>query len=156
MATTSTLSSNPIEKLTQLCAQRTARTDRLHSAARTLTDALETAGARPGEISATVDGWTLEYDYVRSNVGPRDCWSLTRSDFDGCTDLGLAVNRDGYLHGDFNCPVTGPSRAHLIAFGQRAARFVDAISAQLARDVVALDGAIEQVDAAAAKAEVRS
>ena len=155
MATTSTLSSNPIEKLTQLCAQRTARTDRLHSAARTLTDALETAGARPGEINATVDGWTLSYNDVCSNVGVRDCWSFS-SDYEGCTDLSLEVNYDGYLHGDFHCPVTGPSRAQLIVFGQRAARFVDAISAQLARDVVALDGAIEQVDAAAAKAEVRS
>ena len=153
MKTTSTL--NPIEKLTQLCAQRTARTDRLHSAVRTLTDALETAGARPGEISATVDGWTLSYGNVRSNIGPRDCWSLVnlRSDYqeDGCTDLGLAVNHDGYLHGDFNCPVTGPSRAHLIAFGQRAARFVDAITASLTREVAALDTAIGQVDAAAAK-----
>ena len=153
MKTTSTL--NPIEKLTQLCAQRTARTDRLHSAVRTLTDALETAGARPGEITATVDGWTLSYDYVRSNVGQRDCWSLCDDgggyQEDGCTDLGLAVNHDGYLHGDFNSPVTGPTRAHLIAFGQRAARFVDAIVASLAREVTALDTAIEQVDTAAAK-----
>ena len=151
MKTTSTL--NPIEKLTQLCAQRTARTDRLHSAVRTLTDALETAGARPGEISATVDGWTLSYNDVRSNVGVRDCWSFLRtaSDYEGCTDLGLAVNHDGYLHGDFNCPVTGPTRAHLIAFGQRAARFVDAIVASLAREVTALDTAVEQVDSATAK-----
>lgn len=155
METTSTLSSNPIEKLTQLCAQRTARTDRLHSAVRTLTDALEAAGARPGEISVKVDGWHLSYNNVRSNVGVRDCWSLVnlRSDYqeDGCTDLGLAVNHDGYLHGDFNSPVTGPSRAHLIAFGQRAAQFVDAITATLSREVVALDEAIEHVDAAAAK-----
>ena len=149
--TNSTL--NPIEKLTQLCAQRTARTDRLHSAVRTLTDALETAGARPGEISATVDGWTLSYNDVRSNVGVRDCWSFLRTagDYEGCTDLGLAVNHDGYLHGDFNSPVTGPTRAHLIAFGQRAARFVDAIVASLAREVTALDTAIEQVDSATAK-----
>ena len=83
----------------------------------------------------------------------RDCWSLTnlRSDYqeDDCTDLGLAVNHDGYLHGDFSCPVTGPTRAHLIAFGQRAARFVDAILASLNREVAALDGAITQVDSAA-------
>ena len=147
MKTTSTL--NPIEKLTQLCAQRTARTDRLHSAVRTLTDALEAAGAQPGEINATVDGWTLSYDYVRSNVGPRDCWSLCNEyQEDGCTDLGLAVNHDGYLHGDFNCPVTGPTRAQLIAFGQRAAQFVEAITAQLTHDVAALDAAVEQVDSA--------
>ena len=153
MKTTSTL--NPIEKLTQLCAQRTARTDRLHSAVRTLTDALEEAGARPGEINATVGGWTLSYNDVRSNVGVRDCWSLCDDgggyQEDGCTDLGLAVNHDGYLHGDFNSPVTGPTRAHLIAFGQRAARFVDAIVASLAREVTALDTAIEQVDSATAK-----
>jgi hypothetical protein len=144
--TSSTL--NPIEKLTQLCAQRTARTDRLHSAVRTLTDALEAAGARPGEINATVDGWTLSYNDVRSNVGVRDCWSFLRtaSDYEGCTDLGLAVNHDGYLHGDFNCPVTGPTRAQLIAFGQRAAQFVEAITAQLTHDVAALDAAVEQVD----------
>ena len=149
--TNSTL--NPIGKLTQLCAQRIARTDRLHTDVRDLTDALEEAGARTGEINATVDGWTLSYNDVRSNVGVRDCWSFLRtaSDYEGCTDLGLAVNHDGYLHGDFNCPVTGPTRAHLIAFGQRAARFVDAIVASLAREVTALDTAIEQVDSATAK-----
>jgi hypothetical protein len=151
--TNSTL--NPIEKLAQLCAQRTARTDRLHSAVRTLTDALEAAGAQPGEINATVDGWHLSYNNVRSNVGVRDCWSLCDDgggyQEDGCTDMSRAVNHDGYLHGDFNVPVTGPSRAHLIAFGQRAARFVEAIAASLARDVATLDTAIEQVDTAAAK-----
>ena len=149
--TNSTL--NPIGKLTQLCAQRTARTDRLHTDVRALTDALEEAGARTGEINATVDGWTLSYNDVRSNVGVRDCWSFLRtaSDYEGCTDLYLAVNHDGYLHGDFNCPVTGPTRAHLIAFGQRAARFVDAIVASLAREVTALDTAVEQVDSATAK-----
>ena len=104
-------------------------------------------------VEQTVDGWTLSYNDVRSNVGVRDCWSFLRtaSDYEGCTDLGLAVNHDGYLHGDFNCPVTGPTRAHLIAFGQRAARFVDAIVASLAREVTALDTAVEQVDSATAK-----
>ena len=65
---------NPIEQLTKLTAQRTARTDRLHSAVRALTDALEAAGAKPGEIDVTVDGWTLGYHNIRSNVGIRDCW----------------------------------------------------------------------------------
>jgi hypothetical protein len=160
MSTTTTLS--PIEQLTRLCSQRTARTDRLHSAVRALTDALEAAGARPGEISATVDGWTLSYVLVRSNVGARDCWSFwpqhaEEVGFDcdgccaGCCDLGFAVNYDGYLHGDFNCPATGPTREHLIAFGQRAARFVDAILRAASLKVAALDGAIEQIDSAAAK-----
>jgi len=146
MKTASTL--NPIEKLTNLCAQRTARTDRLHAAVRTLTDALETAGCRPGQISVTVDGWTLSYHDVRSNVGVRDCWSFRCSVDNYCTDLALEVGLDGYLHGDFSEPIKGPSRAHLIAFGTRAEQFVAAIVEKLEASVARLEAAEHGVAAA--------
>lgn len=147
---------NPIEKLTHLSAQRTARTDRLHAAVRDLTDALERAGAEADWLSVTVDGWTLSYRNLRSNVGPRDCWSLGRVDSygdmsDGCTDLGLAVDHEGYLHGDFNQPVTGPSRAHLIAFGQRAEQFVAAIVEQVEKSIARMDEAQAGVESALAE-----
>lgn len=146
--TNSTL--NPIEKLTQLSAQRTARTDRLHASVRELTDALEGAGLRPGQVSVTVDGWTLGYHNVRSNIGVRDCWSLRGGEYgdDYCTDLGLAVDYDGYLHGDFNAPVTGPSRRHLIVFGQRAEKFASAIIANVEKSIVNLDAAQAGVEKA--------
>jgi len=149
--TNSTL--NPIEKLAKLSASRTVRTDRLHAAVRELTDALETAGARPGEVNVTVDGWTLEYRDVRSNVGARDCWSFgtgraERDEYDGCTDLALAVNHEGYLHGDFHAAVTGPTRAHLIAFGQRAERLVAAIAELAADEDRALEGALANISVA--------
>ena len=144
---------NPIEKLAKLAAQRTVRTDRLHAAVRELTDALETAGARPGEIDVTVDGWTLSYRDVRSNVGVRDCWSwgTGRAEYDerdGCTDLGLAVGHEGYLHGDFGAWITGPSRAHLIAFGQRAGKIVAAIVRMVEAEDKALESALANVSVA--------
>jgi len=148
MEKTSTL--NPINKLTNLCAQRTVRTDRLHAAVRTLTDALETAGCRPGQISVTVDGWTLSYHNLRSNVGVRDCWSFERGDEDCCTDLALEVGLDGYLHGDFNQPIAGPTRAHLIAFGTRAEKFVAAIGERLETSIARLEAAEIGVNAALA------
>jgi hypothetical protein len=153
--TNSTL--NPIEQIAKLTAQRTVRTNQLHAAVRTLTDALESAGARPGESSVTVDDWTLGYYCVRSNIGSRDCWSWTKRagvdgySEDGCTDLGFELNHDGYLHGDFGQPVTGPTRAHLIAFGARARRLVEALVDKLSASCEALDKATEQVDAATEK-----
>jgi hypothetical protein len=141
---------NPIEKLTQLCAQRTTRTDRLHAVVRTLTDALETAGCRPGQVSVTVDGWTLVYSNVRSNVGVRDCWSLRGGEHgEGyCTDLALDVDHEGYLHGDFNQPIVGPKRAHLIAFGTRAERFVAEIIAKAEASVARIEAAEQGVETA--------
>jgi hypothetical protein len=144
MTNTSTL--NPIDKLTQLCSQRTARTDRLHAAVRALTDALETAGCRPGQVCVTVDGWTLSYYDVRSNVGVRDCWSLRGGDDNYCTDLCLAVGHDGYLHGDFNQPITGPTRAQLIAFGTRAERFVAKIIEKAEESCARLEAAEQGVE----------
>ena len=140
---------DPIDNLTRLSAQLTARTDRLHAAVTALTTALETAGARTGEIAVTVDGWSLSYNLVRSNVGQRPCWSFVDAGLNGCTDLDLAVGHDGYLHGDFNAPITGPSRAHLIAFGRRAERYVAAIARTLESEIAACDSAIESVDTAA-------
>jgi hypothetical protein len=140
---------NPLDQLAKLTTQRTARTDRLHSAVRNLTDALESSGARPGEINVTVDGWTLTYDNLRSNVGQRDCWSWYPCDesLGYCTDLGFPVDHDGYLHGDFNCPTQGPSRAHLIAFGQRAARLVAMIVAKVSAESEAASSAADSVSA---------
>ena len=62
MKTTSTL--NPIEKLSQLSSQRTAR---MHGAVCLLLGEMERAGVKPDErLSVCVDGWTLSYHYIRS------------------------------------------------------------------------------------------
>jgi len=62
MKTTSTL--NPIEKLSQLSSQRTAR---MHGAVCMLLGEMERAGVKPDErLSVCVDGWTLSYHYIRS------------------------------------------------------------------------------------------
>ena len=62
MKTTSTL--NPIEKLSQLSSQRTAR---MHGAVCMLLGEMERAGVKPDErLSVCADGWTLSYHYIRS------------------------------------------------------------------------------------------
>lgn len=140
---------NPIETLARLSAQRTARTDRLHSAVRALLDGLESAGVRTRDgLCVTADGWTLEYCERRSNVGGRNCWSWHDGDGDGCSDLALPVDHDGYLHGDFGARMIGPARAHLIAFGLRAERVVAGILHTAGAEVANLDTAIDHVSAA--------
>lgn len=120
-----------LDRLAQLASQRTTRTDRLVSTVHALLAQLEkTAEVDEG---VTVDGYTLRYVRVRSNVGADFFWRLSSGEGEygviSCY-LDLEVGADRYLHGDFNASIQGPSRADLIWFAQRADKFVAALVAQ--------------------------
>src|ERR1700684_4537464 len=91
---------SPIDRLSSLATQRTARTDRLHEATCALLSKLEKAAWERG-ASVTVDGYVLTCAQVRSNVGTVDVWALESVD-DGCTSLEAEVDSERYLHGDFH------------------------------------------------------
>ena len=137
---------SPIDRLATLSTQRTARTDRLHEATCALLSQLEDHS----EVGAavTVDACTLRLVRVRSNIGHTDVWSFSSADGD-CVHIEKPVGFEGYLHGDFHAALRGPSRAHLIAFGQRAGRFVAALVAREERALADLASAQASVESAA-------
>ena len=136
---------SPIDRLATLSTQRTARTDRLHEATCALLSQLEDHS----EVGAavTVDACTLRLVRVRSSLGYTDLWALESGD--ECVHIEKPVGYAGYLHGDFHVALRGPSRAHLIAFGQRAGRFVAALVAREERALADLASAQASVETAA-------
>ena len=136
---------SPIDRLAKLSTQRTARTDRLHEATIALLAKLDQHVEADGR-SVEVDGVTLSFGRIRSNVGVSKLWSLSAKGL-GTAYLERGLNESGYLHGDFSVPLRGPSRRHLIAFAERADRFVQAILEREEKVVVQLDGALSTIEA---------
>jgi hypothetical protein len=136
----------PIERLSALAAQNTARTDRLHEATCALLAMLE-PHVEIG-TTVTVDGRELRLQRLKSNVGYSDGWAFRLREYDLCVLLTQPVDREGYLHGDFNAPWRGPSRGHLIAFAERAALFVAALLALEEKTSTALEVAQSSVESA--------
>jgi hypothetical protein len=99
--------------------------------------------------SVEVDGATLAYYRVKSDVGYTDFFGFRADEDSRRVYLERPVNSEGYMHGDFNAPLRGPSRSDLIAFGSRVARFVDALVAKHESVVGALGASIAKVGAAA-------
>lgn len=134
---------DPISKLAVLAAHRNTRTDRLHVAVVQTLLRLE-PHVEPG-TTVTVDGCTLGYSEVRSNVGTARVWSFESDGGESCSDMALDVGAERYLHGDFNHLLSGPTRDILIDFAVRAAEFVAQLTAGAEADVAALDSAIRAI-----------
>jgi hypothetical protein len=126
-------STNPIDRLSKLSAQRTARTDRLRDATIALLHKLYER-CEVGD-KATVDGCTLAFGCIEGRNYYSKTWFLTTSTEDEGVDsvCDLYESSDGYYGGDFDLPRQGARRADLIAFAQRAERFVAALIARLER-----------------------
>ena len=138
---------SPIDRLAKLAAQRTARTDRLHDAVISVLNRLE-AHAEV-DAAVTVDGYTLRLVHMRSNLGYENFWSFESYDDDDWVHIEQPVGSESYLHGDFHAVLRGPSRAHLIAFGQRAERFVHALLSRELETLAELASAQASVESAA-------
>jgi hypothetical protein len=143
--------SNPIERLALLSSQRTARTDRLHEAVCALLAQLDTHCEVGTEV--TVCGHTLRRTKYSSDLGFQNFWSYIADDAH-CCELERDVDSDSYLHGDFRCPLQGPTRDDLIAFASRAGQFVEALIKREEKTATSLVTSQMLVDAAAA--QVRS
>jgi len=116
-------------------SQRTARTDRLHETVRSFLATLEKS-VEPGEY-VVLDGWTLEYRKLRSNVGETAFW-LWGDNESRCYPE-LNVGSEKYLHGDFSCFMRGPERGDLIELAKRASRIAEQFAANLEREAAELD-----------------
>lgn len=146
-----TPNNDPIDRLTKLAAQRTARTDRLHAAVVALFAKLR--GIVPVGTHVTVGDVTVGLSRLRTNVGTDLCWYAFVGN-DRCSDIENPVGFQGYLHGDFNCPVTGPSRNILVGVGRATPGIVAALvakaeelDARLSAAQTATDNATTQVNA---------
>jgi hypothetical protein len=131
---TSSSTPSPLERLSTLATQRTARTDQLHEAALILLGRLEQRCA-VGDC-AVVDGCELSLVRKHSNVGYTDFWMFTNSR-DYCL-LDCSLESERYLHGDFNVLLRGPSRSDLLEFAKRATRFVEKLVQNLETEVADL------------------
>ena len=80
-------------------------------------------------------------------MGEYDFWSFGDGEA-GCSDLASQVDAEGYTHGDFSHPWSGPSRAELIAFAARASRFVAKLIEKQSAENEALETAAVQVESA--------
>lgn len=121
-----TTPANPIDKLAHLANIRTARTDQLWSATVALFSQLR--GLVPVDTHVTVGNVSVSLSRLRSNVGSDLCWAAWLGpEGHGCSDIERPVDFNGYLHSDFHCPVTGPSRKLLIAVGKAAPEIVAAL-----------------------------
>jgi hypothetical protein len=133
-----------LERLSTLAAQRTARTE-------TVVDLVHALLARLEKVCEEGDwceiaGHTLTLVRLRSNVGTETFW-LYESDDDTCY-LDTSLDYAGYLHGDFQTKVCGPSRAQILSFASRASGYVSRLVELRADDVGKLDKAIAEVKAA--------
>jgi hypothetical protein len=147
---TTPTNTNPVERLERLAAQRTVRTDRLHQAMVVLFCRLREL--MPVGTCVTAGDVSLYLCRHKSNVSSDVAWSVTVGPQDDprhhCNDLERPVGFDGFLHGDFHCPITGPSRGLLIAVGRAAPALVAELIATTARTNARLDEAQASVDAA--------
>jgi hypothetical protein len=145
-----TTSLNPIDRLEHLASIRTARTDQLHAATVNLFARLR--GLVPVGTSVTIGRVSLNLNRVRSNAGSDVCWNVV-VDFQTedelyCSDIERPVGEKGFLHGDFHCPWSGPSRALLIEVGRIAPELVQALIDQTEVTCEALDVAAARVNVA--------
>jgi len=139
-------SENVLEKIERLSGQRSVRTDRLHDAVKVLLGQLESL-VHTGESWVIFDGSALYRSALRSNVGEDLVWTYDAGDRGlSCTDLERPVDFDGYLHGDFDRPVSGPSRGTLLHFATRAAAFVGQIAADMEEETADLAAAVDSVE----------
>jgi hypothetical protein len=124
-------STNPIDRLSALSAQRTARTDRLRDATLALLAKLS-EHCEVGD-TATVDDCILTFGCVTGRNYYGKTWFLTTCGEHAGEDCvcDLYESSDGYYGGDFDLPRRGARRADLIAFAQRAERFVAALIVRL-------------------------
>lgn len=140
-----------LEKLARLAAQRTARTEQLHSACVALCSKLDEIAERGDRVC--VDGYELALLRLKSNVGYTDFWTLIDLEHETACEIEKPVNGEGYLNGDSYAAWRGPTRGELIAFGARAGRFVEALCARYETHNKNLADAEDQVAAAARRAE---
>ena len=146
-----TTPTNPIERLASLASSRSARTDRLHEATCALLSLLEPhveAGA-----SVDVGGYTLTRTKQRTNVGYVHGWWFGTSSQDDQTDsvscdIDRPIGSSGYVHGDFCCAYNGPTRSAVVAFAERAGRFVEELIEREERITAKLDKAQASVNVA--------
>jgi hypothetical protein len=133
------MTSTTIDRLSQLSAQRTARTDRLRDATVALL-AILSEHCEVGD-EATVDGCTLERGCVSGRNYHGETWFLTTrgkyEDEESACDL--QESADGYYGGDFDLPRRGAHRDDLIAFASRADRFVAALLDQIDQENTRLE-----------------
>jgi hypothetical protein len=141
---------NSLTTLARLAATRRVRTTDLNGAVQDLCGRL--ASLQETGDRVTVDGISLRRVDVRSNVGLEEYWLFESSKDDDWCYLDGGVGLDGYLHGDFNVRVRGPSRAQLIKFATYAERFVAALIARQETENAACERAIEAVERATAQA----
>lgn len=144
-----TTPANPLDRLTHLASVRTARTDQLHARTAELFRALR--GLVPIGSVARVGGVEVSLHRTRTNVGSDVHWSVCVGGEDGefCSDLELPVGREGFLHGDFNHPCSGPTRGILVAVGRCAAELVSALAGQAEGHVAELESALVGCESAA-------
>jgi len=149
-----TTPANPIDKLSHLASIRTARTDQLWSATVALFSQLRKLV--PVGTHVTVGNLTISLHRLNSNVGSDVAWSVCDGPTDDygrvdCDDIERPVDFNGFLHGDFHCPVTGPSRKLLIAVGKAAPEIVNALVAKAEATNTSLDTALAGVTQAQAQ-----
>jgi hypothetical protein len=138
-----------LDRLGTLSHQRTVRTNRLYESVRLLLSQLE-AYIEVGE-SVTVAGYTLKYTRLYSNVGHSDLWAFydSQDDEDGCDCyLNRPVGSNGYLHNDFHCAISGPTRSDLLTFARYSKAFVDAFIGLLTHQTKSLDAGQTEVERA--------
>jgi hypothetical protein len=141
----------PLDRLASLSTERTTRTDRLRDTVCALLSKLDDHAEVGTHVE--VDGYRLCRGGSRTNIGFSSEWYLEHEN--RFVALERAVDGQGYIHGDFNHPWSGPSRADLVAFAVRAGQFVEALFEREERALVALaaaqsgvEGALEKLGAA--------
>jgi hypothetical protein len=141
-------STNMIERLAKLSAQRTARTDRLRDT--TISLLAKLSGHCEVGDTVTVDGCTLTRGEVTGRNYYGKTWFLTTCGQyeDEAATSDLEESSDGYYGGDFDLPRRGARRADLIAFAIRSERFVSALVERVERHNVGLEAGAEAIERA--------
>jgi hypothetical protein len=152
--TISNASTDLVSRLESLAAVRTARTDQLH--ARTVELFARLRDLCPVGTNVIAGNVSLTLERRRSNVGSDVCWSVyfennkeTYLTFT-CDDIERPVGFKGFLHGDFHCEITGPSRRILIEVGLVAKSIVEKLIEQTEKTNSELEAATAKIDAATA------
>ena len=140
---------NPLDALARLAEVRTVRTDQLRARVHALLASLDDL-TEVGD-TASAGGVSIERVEIRSNVGRATFWRQAVDEDDGYgrrRGVQLDHTGDGYLHGDYGCPLHGAEREHLLEFARHAGTLVADLIARHQACAAALEGAIASVAAA--------
>jgi hypothetical protein len=130
------MNTNPLDRLSDLYAQRTARTQSLWEATQALCARLDKC-TESGDM-ADIGEYSLCRRTIRSRVGESTVWQFASDDWCVVLDC-FGPDEHRFMHGDFDCPIKTAGREQLIAFASVASQLVDqlASNAQAAVDGLA-------------------